>query len=252
MSARRFHCALIACFSMAGCMRVDEPVVGRYRATVATRGGELPFLLDVARENEHYVVYVINGEERIRIEGIRVNEGELIATFPGNQSTLRARLSRRGMKGTLTVVAHDGSPRELPMPLRARLGETHRFYAESLTDNADVEGRWEVEFTTTTGNHSSAIAVFEQEHDRVSGTITTRAGERQAVEGQVHDSELKLSALTGTATHLYNLQVTRSGEIEGEYWRGDVAHAVQARRNADATLGGEQTLQAALRFKAQP
>jgi hypothetical protein len=250
MSAQRFLCALIACFSIAGCARVDEPVVGRYRATLATRGGELPFLLDVARENEHYVVYVINGEERIRIEGIRVHEGELIATFPGNQSTLRARLSRAGMKGTLTIATHDGHSRELP--LRARLGETHRFYAESLTDNADIEGRWEVEFKTTTGNHASAIAVFEQEHDRVTGTITTRAGERQAVEGQVHDSELKLSALTGNATHLYNLQVTKSGELEGEYWRGDEVQAVQARRNADATLGAEQTLQAALRFEARP
>jgi hypothetical protein len=216
---------------------------------VATGGGELPFLLDVVREDGAYVLYVLNGEERIRIDAVRVHEGELIASFPGSQSTLRARLSHNAMKGTMTLVMHDGQPRELP--LRARLGETHRFYAESLTDNADIEGRWEVMFTSKPGNRSSAIAVFEQEHDRVTGTITTRAGERQAVEGQVHDTQLRLSALTGNAAHLYKLQVTKSGELEGEYWRGDEVRAVQAKRNSDATLDAEQSLHAALQLRAR-
>jgi hypothetical protein len=245
VSVKRVCCLMIATLLVAACVRVGAPVVGRYRATIEVRGGELPFHVDVAREGDRYVLYLLNGEERTRVDAVRISEGELVATFPDGTNTLRARMSRKALRGTVTLTVEGGGEQELPM--QARLGETHRFYAQSLTDNVDIEGRWEVLFTSQADAHYAAVAVFEQEHDRVTGTVTSRAGEREALEGQVRDADIRLSAFAGNVAHLYKLHMTAGGELEGEYWRGNELHTVHAKRNVNVTIDTEMARHASAR-----
>jgi hypothetical protein len=48
---------------------------GIYRATLTVPGGELPFGLDVAREEKGLVLYLVNGEERVRVPAQVANDG---------------------------------------------------------------------------------------------------------------------------------------------------------------------------------
>jgi thiol-disulfide isomerase/thioredoxin len=227
-------CSLLA----AGCARApDEPQVGAYRATLQLPGGEAPFGLDVARENDAYVLYLVNGAERTRVSNVQTQEGELKAVFPGYENSLAAKTTRSGLEGTVTLIKAGG--KEQVIPFRATLGETHRFYKDAVSDNADVAGRWEMTLQDEEGKETRAVAVLEQSHDRVTGTVMTPTGDHRYLDGQVRGEELQLSTFAGGLAYLYRLKVDETGQLVGDYWQGLASHErVRAQRNSAATLEG--------------
>ncbi len=48
-----------------------------YRAVLRLPGGDTPFGLEVAQEQQQYVLYLINGAERTRVSNVKVADGEL-------------------------------------------------------------------------------------------------------------------------------------------------------------------------------
>ncbi len=227
-------------FVLTGCSKApSEPAVGRYRAVLELPGGETPFGLDVTQEQDRYVLYLTNGEERTRVDDVQVENGELIARFPGYENSLRAKLHKNRLVGVVTLIKSGG--KEQVIPFTAQLGQTHRFFAEAASDNADVEGRWSVTLTSDTGEITPAVAVLEQEHDRVVGTVMTPTGDHRYLEGQVRGNEVNLSTFAGGLAYLYRLRVTDAGDLQGEYWQGLAWHErVAAQRNSEATLDGSQ------------
>lgn len=223
---------------VAGCSpRADEPQIGVYRAVLRLPGGEAPFGLEVAKERQQYVLYLTNSTERTRVSNVQVANRELTAVFPGYENSLRAKLHRDGLEGSVTLIKAGG--KEQVIPFEATLGETYRFYPQASTDNADVAGRWEATFTNEAGKTSKAILLLEQQHDRVTGTAMTPTGDHRFLEGQVRGEELQLSTFAGGLAYLYRLEVGSSGELDGEYWQGLASHEkVTARRNDAATLAG--------------
>ncbi len=219
---------------VGACSRVTEPVEGRYRAVLELPGGEAPFGLDVAREDGQTVLYLSNGAERTRVNNVTVKDGELSATFPGYENSLRAKLKRDALEGSVTLIKAGGV--EQVIPFRAKLNETWRFYREPLTDNADVAGRWEVTLTSDDGKATKAVAVLDQSHDRVTGTVLTPTGDHRFLEGQVHGDELQLSTFAGGLAYLYKLRIV-DGELRGDYWQGLKSHEkVAAQRNDNADI----------------
>lgn len=219
-----------------GCAKhADEPAAGRYRAVLQLPGGETPIGLDVAREQNAYVLYLINGAERTRVSNVQISSGELTATFPGYENTLRARIGRNALEGAVMLIKAGG--KEQVIPFRATLGETYRFYKDSLSDNADVAGRWEATLTDDEGKATKAVMALEQTHDRVTGTVMTPTGDHRFLEGQVRGDELQLSTFAGGLAYLYKLKVNDAGELVGDYWQGLASHEqVAAQRNDAATL----------------
>lgn len=220
---------------------VDEPRTGRYRATLQLPGGEAPFGLEVSKENDRYVLYLENAAERTRVENVTFADGELTAVFPGYENSLQARLYRDRLEGKVTLIK-DRSEEQV-IPFQARLQEKgaaiHRFYKAPLTDNADLAGRWEMTLTSD-GKSSAAIAIFEQQHDRITGTVITPTGDHRFLEGQVHGEEAQLSTFAGGLAYLYKVKVNQHGELTGEMWQGLASHStVSARRNENATLEGQ-------------
>jgi hypothetical protein len=129
-----------------GCSsRIDAPMPGHYRAVLQLPGGEAPFGLEVATENERFVLYLLNSSERSRVSDVRVADGEILASFPGYENSLRARTTRTGMDGAVTLIKAGG--KEQVIPFSATLAETHRFYKHARSDNADLAGRWEATLT---------------------------------------------------------------------------------------------------------
>lgn len=241
MTVHRFRGALLwlMLLALAGCGgRVDQPQLGVYRAELELPGGAAPFGLEIAREQNRYVLYLSNGEERTRVSNVTVANNELTALFPGYESSLRAAMYRKRLEGSVTLIEAGG--KEQVIPLRATLGATYRFYDKSLTDNADVSGQWKMTFTNDEGSNSKAVAMLEQKHDRVTGTVMTPTGEHRFLEGQVHGDELQLSTFAGGLAYLYKLHVNDSGGLDGDYWQGLAMHEkVAAHRNDEATLEGD-------------
>jgi thiol-disulfide isomerase/thioredoxin len=216
--------------------QVDEPALGDYRATLALPGGEAPFGLEIASDNDRFVLYLVNDTERTRVDNVQLDQRELRAVFPGYENTLRARMYRDRLEGDVTLIKAGG--KEQVIPFAARRNETHRFYKDAVSDNADFAGTWEVTLTSD-GKATPAVAMFQQQHDRITGTVMTPTGDHRFLEGQVRGEEAQLATFAGGLAYLYKLNVRESGEIEGDVWQGLASHStVHARRNDSATLEG--------------
>lgn len=50
--------------------QVNEPQTGAYRATLQLPGGEAPVGLEVERENDRFVLYLVNDSERTRVDNV--------------------------------------------------------------------------------------------------------------------------------------------------------------------------------------
>ncbi len=229
---------LLIAIGIAACsLRSDAPQIGMYRAVLQLPGGDTPFGLEVAQEQQQYVLYLTNGTERTRVSDVKVADGELTANFPGYENSLRAKMYRDKLAGAVTLIKAGG--KEQVIPFQAKLGDTYRFYAEPTTDNADVDGTWEATFTNDKGETSQAILLLEQSHDRVTGSVMTPTGDHRFLEGQMRGEELQLSTFAGGLAYLYKLKVGANGALEGDYWQGLASHEkVAARRNEAATLAG--------------
>lgn len=241
-SARSLRlCVLSVCLLTlpSGCGRpVDEPQTGTYRATLRLPGGEAPLGLEVAQENNRFVLYLVNATERTRVDNVTIADGELTAVFAGYENTLRTKMYRDRLQGNVTLIKDQG--KEQVIPFQARRDETYRFYQDSLTDNADLAGRWQMTLTSD-GKNTAAVAIFEQQHDRVTGTVLTPTGDHRFLEGQVRGDEAQLSTFAGGLAYLYKLKVNQQGELEGEMWQGLASHStVEAKRNESANLDGNE------------
>lgn len=229
---------LLAAIGIAACNpRVDAPQVGVYRAVLRLPGGDTPFGLEIAEEQQQYVLYLQNGSERTRVSNVKVANGELTAMFPGYENSLHATMHRNGLEGSVTLIKAGG--KEQVIPLAATLGDTYRFYKEAATDNADIDGTWDATFTNDEGETSKAILLLEQQHDHVTGSVMTPTGDHRFLEGQMRGDDLQLSTFAGGLAYLYKLKVAANGALEGDYWQGLASHEkIAARRNDAATLDG--------------
>ena len=209
---------------------------GSYRATLELPGKKsVPFGLDVAQEEAGKVLYVINGDERIRLDEVKATPGKLEARFPGYETILTAEVAGDELTGDVTLVHADGQA--LKLPFTARLGETWRFYPEALPDNADFAGRWDVTFTDSTGRRTPGVATFDQGFENVTGTVQMPTGDQRYLAGEAHDEELRLSRFDGGAVVLYEAKLDAKGALVGEAWsdRGGSQRFV-ATRNPDASI----------------
>ncbi len=218
----------------------DIPLAGRYRAVLELPGGDLPFGLELTREDAKWVIHLLNGPERIRVPDVEIKDGVLLATFPGFENTLRAEIGEEHLEGEVTLVKLGGKLQVIPFS--ADHGPTWRFFERSSTDNADVSGRWAVVFTEDEGKVKQAVGEFEQSHDQVTGTFLTATGDHRFLAGQVSGDKLHLSTFDGAHAYLYEASVDQSGALVGDYWSGLAWHeSWTAHRNAAAVVDESQT-----------
>lgn len=234
--------ALLAALAVVtGCeSRSRELQPGSYRAVLELPGGELPFGLDVAREENGFVLTLVNGEDRVRVTEVTAAEGRLTATMPGGENTLTADVRGKRLQGGVSLWGAGGERQVLPF--RAEQGQLWRFFEQPATDNADVAGRWAVQFTSDAGQRSTGIAEFKQSFERVTGAVLTPSGEHRNLAGEVRGDELYLSRFDGASAYLYKAMVDADGHLVGEYWSGQTGHQdFRAERNPDAALDASPT-----------
>ena len=229
---------LAAALALAACSKPSnrELQPGSYRATLELPGKKsVPFGLDVAQEESGKVLYVINGDERVRLDEVQATPGRLRARFPGYETVLTAKVTGDELTGDVALVHADG--KVLALPFTAQLGETWRFYPEALPDNADFAGRWDVTFTDGGGRRTPGVATFDQSFEDVTGTVQMPADDQRYLAGEGHDEELRLSRFDGGAVVLYEAKLNAKGELVGETWsdRGGSQRFV-ATRNPDAAI----------------
>ncbi len=229
---------LVVLLMLAACAKPGsgELQPGSYRATIEIADAKaVPFGLDVAQEEQGTVLYVSNGDERIRLDELKVGPGSLEARFAGYETVLQARVADDELTGEVLLPRAGG--KVVRLPFKATLGATWRFFPEALPQNADVAGRWRVEFTDGSGRGEPGVATFAQSFERVTGTVQLPDGDQRFLAGEVRDEELRLSRFDGGAAVLYEASLDEQGRLVGTSWSDHGgARRFVATRDPDASI----------------
>jgi peroxiredoxin len=215
--------------------------MGIYRAVLTLPGGDLPFGLDLVpaagttAAGTTAVGYLLNGQERLKLDEVTVAGTHLEISMPGYQNRLIADAKGDALRGEIVLDKLGGKQQHIP--LVAQHGQEFRFFAPATSGNADVSGRWAVNFIDDDGKPEAAVGEFTQSRDSVSGTFLTDTGDHRFLAGQVRGDELYLSTFDGAHAFLYKAKITPDGTLAGDYWSGTAYHERwTAKRDANAAL----------------
>jgi peroxiredoxin len=200
------------------CSPSDAPPLGTYRAVVSTDGGDLPFGLELVREDGGLVAYLVNGPERVRATGVRLDGGMLAVQMPGYQNRIEATFKDGRFEGTLSILRPRGVVRELR--LVAVPGESWRFFPKPDAAPLDFSGRWALTFRDAEGGESAAIAELVQEGHVITGTVLRQSGDDRYLAGEARGDTLFLSRFDGGTAYLYLARLGSDGVLAGEQFTG--------------------------------
>jgi peroxiredoxin len=224
---------------LTGCGRAKpepEPIYGTWRGVLTVTGGDLPFGLEIAREDGRDIAWLINGPERARVTDVVIDGGHISMGMPGYPHRLEARLVDGELQGEVTFLRPKGETRSTH--LVAERGISWRFFPVASTSNADFSGRWRLTFRDpATGAESTGIAEFTQQGHAVTGTVLRESGDDRYIAGEARGDTVFLSRFDGGHAYLYVARLGPDGTLEGELRSGTgTFRQLSGYRDADAQL----------------
>ena len=238
--------------------------VGRYLVHLQTDQPEQPrveFAFDLARTNGEWSITLLNGDERIVVDDVRIEGARLVMGFAHYDSVLEVQLVDAESVGNEhdQVLATGTWSKQRTADQRATMKATVRTARELVGtrtpsehpagEAADrVSGRWSVAFEKSDG----AVAEFVVQQDgHASGTILTTTGdyryltgrfvpsiqEGQAGEGDTDQGVLELSTFDGAHAFAVRATLHADGTLDGLFVSGNwYAERFTAERDEDAQL----------------
>ncbi len=185
---------------------------------------ELPFIINVVYINQDsFNLEIINGEEKIMVSDIvyaldrSTAKDTLTINFPAYDTYIKAIYEENFIEGAWYVNYKEN----YSIPFIAYQGKDQRFKVEPVDAAVDLTGEWEVTFDHDKGENSySAIGVFEQEGDKLTGTFKTETGDYRFLEGIVAGKKFYLSVFDGAHAFLFEGKETLADELTGIFYSG--------------------------------
>ncbi|GJM07892.1 MAG: hypothetical protein DHS20C11_01680 [Lysobacteraceae bacterium] len=220
--------------------REAEPlnIEGSWRGVLRSPGGELPFGVEVSRQEDGYSAVIVNGDERVETSGVGVIGRRVVINFEWYDAEISARVAADGQSMTGHWRKTAAEEEDSTLPFTASRTQSFRFTpaTERVFPAKDIGGRWAVTFTD---DESSELAVgeFQQQGDRVLGTFLTPTGDYRYLEGDFVGSRLRLSTFDGAHAFLFTAELQADGSLLGDFYSRDTYHATWVgNRDPDASL----------------
>jgi thiol-disulfide isomerase/thioredoxin len=190
---------------------------GTWRATIQMQGQELPFNLEVGKKDSKQVVYVLNGEERLLLDGLVFFKDSVIIPLHVFDSQIKAKVSEEKLEGFFTK----NTPKnDYHLPFTAIYGLKYRFTDQPKPTNINLNGKWETYFLKDNGDSTKAVGIFEQKGNFLTGTFLTPTGDYRYLEGVAESSGFRLSAFDGEHLYIFKAEVQTDGTLKGDFLSG--------------------------------
>jgi peroxiredoxin len=234
-TARITACLFALAATLLACSRTEGPPLGVYRVVVSTEGGDLPFGLELAREDGKVVAYLINGPERARSTDVQLEGNRLSVKIAGYQNRIEATYLDGRFEGTLFILRPRGIVKEFR--LVAMPGESWRFFPKPAAEPMDFSGRWALTYRDDEGMESAAIAELKQDGYAVTGTVLRTSGDDRYIAGEARGDTLFLSRFDGGSAYLYLARLRSDGVLSGDQYTAGGSHdTFTGRRDPGAKL----------------
>lgn len=209
-------------------------------------GADIVFNFEVKDSARQKLVYVLNANERLLVDDVKVEGDSIFIKMPFFDSEFRAAFSKSGqLQGNWIRHLAD---RDVSIPFSASHNVKQRF-TQHTPAKGNVSGRWSAWFTTPGKQDSSyAVGEFRQQGNIVHGTFLTPTGDYRFLEGIVDGDSLKLSTFDGSHAYYFTAQVKDGNTLEnGVFYAGigDGKELWTAVKDAKAALPDERELASA-------
>lgn len=227
----------------------EVAVAGRWRATLLSPGGELPFPLQIVENADGLTAYTLNGEERVDYTTVEQTGRSLTFAIDIYDSKIEARVNEAGdaMKGKWTKTVSEGKtatlafsaersdaarfpeaefPEPVPEPEPDPSGPPTEPDPEAERPQS-IEGSWAAEFRESMGeSYPGRLEVTQEPGGRVLATVLTDTGDYRYLEGKWHNGHLRMSTFDGGHAFLFHATWDPQFKgIDGDFWSRDSYHA---------------------------
>jgi thiol-disulfide isomerase/thioredoxin len=181
-------------------------------------GVELPFNFEVNDTLKAPRITIINGAERIKVTGVKVDGDSVFIHMPLFNSEFRLAITRTGLSGKWIKHLAD---KDASMDFTATPNKTWRFFAEPKPSLYDITGKWSATFGEGKPGMENLVGVFQQNGAKVTGTFLSTTGDYRYLEGVLSDNKLFLSCFDGGHAFLFTAQVNFKNIISnGKFYSG--------------------------------
>jgi thiol-disulfide isomerase/thioredoxin len=171
------------------------------------------FNLKTGTEKGKTILYVLNAEEKIKVTAVSVTKDSVNFSMPVFESTFK---SKRNPDGSLQGVWIKGTGGVFQYwPFFAFLEQSFRFIKNQGKATNTISGKWDVTITRANGTLRKAVAIFRQQHDKLTGTFLTPSGDYRYLEGVVTGDSLKLSTFDGAHAYTFFAKIDDAKNISG-------------------------------------
>ena len=241
----RMWTMLAAVMLIAACgapQKEPDSVYGTWRGVLTVPGGDLPFGLEIARDGERNVAWLVNGPERVKIDGVEVTAGFVAMRMPGYPHRLEAHLVDGRLEGEVAFLRPGGETKTAH--LVGMRGQNWRFFPTPAEQYADFAGRWAMTFRDPdSGAESTGVAELSQQGHLVTGTVLRESGDDRYIAGEARGDTIFLSRFDGGSAFLYLARLAEDGSLTGEFRTGTGGFRVlHGKRDPDARLADVTSL----------
>jgi thiol-disulfide isomerase/thioredoxin len=235
---------LLLAAGLPGCSPKDKKLQpGTWRGVLEIANRQVPFLLDVkVNPAGKTIAYLVNGEERILLDEIQVSGDSVKIPLHIFDADLKAHINdqENGLQGTWTRY-HLRKP--FRVKFSAQLGQPYRFEKNPKPAAFTYDGKWEIVLKDAEGEEEKAIGVFEQQGNKLKGTLLSPTGDYRYLDGQVDGNQLRLSTFDGANAYLFTAKPQGTDQLAGQLFEGpSTTRSWTARRNDQAQLPAADTL----------
>jgi len=156
-----------------------------------------------------------NADERIIVNEITYKPDSVFIKMPVFGSEFKGRISGKSISGE--YINYNKS-KVLPIPFIASFAVKERFKSKE-GPGSDYNGNWQANFISGE-NSNTAIGIFEQNENIVTGTFQTEVGDYRYLEGVVSGDKMLLSCFDGAHAFLFTATQTDC-KIEGMFYSGN-------------------------------
>jgi len=185
-----------------------------YRAYLVRQDNNtVVFNMQALKENGETVLYITNADERIKISPVAITNDSVNFSMPTFESTFK---SKRNPDGSLQGVWIKGTSGDFQhWPFFAMPNQNFRFSKNQGSAKYNISGKWDVTITRANGTPRKALAEFEQNGDRLTGSFITPSGDYRFLEGIVTGDSVKLSTFDGAHAYTFYAKIAGAERITG-------------------------------------
>ncbi|GAB5400061.1 MAG: hypothetical protein Aureis2KO_16460 [Aureisphaera sp.] len=235
MKLKHFVLPLLATLLFSCSQSPETPKLGDWRVALQIQDGkEIPFLIDWQDESRWVIK---NAEERIEITDIRIVGDSITIAHPVFEGVFKGVYTADKVQGSFIKPSLGRM-----VPFVMNYTKDPRFETTQVPTQ-NISGNWEMLFSAhSPEDRYIAKGIFEQDGDKVSGTIRTTTGDYRYLEGIMDGSTLKLSTFDGAHAFLFEGEV-KDSILYGDFYSGNHwKEPFSGSRNDSYELPDENTL----------